>query len=169
LQREIASLKKQPGLEKTPDTKESVLIGIVLIGARAAIIERAPENLRRETKAAQDEYVRLITAYQRNAFPKLRKAQGKVWKDSLWENDINVAILGPSNSTVRFTAGMFAANRNIKAAHEAASETLVTLRFKKDSYEWYRGAAGYEYAMDGPADDVIATFSAGGGWRPIKI
>jgi hypothetical protein len=93
LQREIASLKKQPGLEKIPDTKESVLIGIVLIGARAAIIEDAPENLRRETKAAQDEYVRLIKAYQRDAFPKLRKAHGKVWKDSLWENDINVAIL----------------------------------------------------------------------------
>lgn len=169
LQREIASLKKKPGLEEVPNTKESVLIGIVLIGARAKIIEDAPEKLRPETKAAQDEYVRLIKAYQRDAFPKLRKAQGKVWKDTLWENDIDVAILGPSNSTVRFTAGMFAANRNIKAAHEAAAETLAALRFRKDSYEWYRGARGYEYTMDGPADDVIATFSEGGGWSPLAL
>jgi hypothetical protein len=64
---------------------------------------------------------------------------------------------------------MFAANRNIKAAHDAASETLVTLRFRKDGYEWYRGAAGYEYTIDGPADDVIATFSEGGGWNKIEI
>lgn len=169
LQREIASLKKQPGLETIPDTKESILIGIVLISARAQIIEDAPENLRPETKAAEDEYVRLIKAYQRDAFPKLRKAQGKVWKDTLWENDIDVAILGSSNSTVRFTAGMFAANRNIKAAHDAAAETLSALRFKKDSYEWYRGAAGYEYTMDGPADDVIATFSESGVWSPLEI
>jgi hypothetical protein len=169
LQREIASLKKQPGLKEIPDSKDSVLIGIVLIGARAQIIEKAPKNLRPETKAAEVEYIRLIKAYQRDAFPKLRKAQGKVWRDTLWENDIDVAILGPSNSTVRFTAGMFAANRNIKAAHEAASDTLAALRFKKDSYEWYRGAAGYEYTMDHPADDAIATFSEGGGWSPLEF
>jgi hypothetical protein len=167
LQREIASLKKEPGLRDVPSTKEGVLIGVVLIGARAKLLEDAPQNLRAETKAAQAEYVRLIKAYQRDAFPKLRMAQGKVWKEALWENDIDVAILGPSNSTLRLTAGMFAANRNIKATHEAAAETLRSLRFRKNSFEWYRGADGYQYSMNGPADDVVASFSESGQWVPL--
>jgi hypothetical protein len=169
LQREIASLKKEPSLRDVPSTKEGVLIGVVLIGARVKILEDAPKNLRAETKAAQAEYVRLIKAYQRDAFPKLRMAQGKVWKEALWENDIDVAILGPSNSTVRLTAGMFAANRNIKATHEAAAETLRSLRFKKNSFEWYRGADGYQYTMDVPADDVVASFSESGMWIPLEV
>lgn len=169
LQREIASLKKEPGLQDVPSTKEGVLIGVVLIGARTRLLEDAPENLRPETKVAQAEYVRLIKAYQRDAFPKLRIAQGKVWKEALWENDIDVAILGPSNSTLRLTAGMFAANRNIKATHEAAAETLRSLRFRKNSFEWYRGADGYQYTMDGPADDVVASFSESGQWVPLEI
>lgn len=169
LQREIASLKKQPTLTEIPTNKEGVLIGVVLMGARSKILENAPANLRPETKLVQTEYLRLIKAYQRDAFPKLRKAQGKIWKDALWENDIDVAILGQANTTVRFTAGMFAANKNIKATHEIAGETLRTLRFKRDSYEWYRGADGYQYTMDGPDDDVIASFSDSGYWTPLDI
>jgi hypothetical protein len=169
LQREIASLNKEPSLRDVPSTKEGVLIGVVLIGARAKILEDAPKNLRAETKVAQAEYIRLIKAYQRDAFPKLRMAQGKVWKEALWENDIDVAILGPSNSTLRLTAGMFAANRNIKATHEAAAETLRSLRFRKNSFEWYRGADGYQYTMDGPTDDAVASFSESGQWMPLEI
>ncbi len=169
LQREIASLKKEPSLQDAPSTKEGVLIGVVLIGARTKLLEGAPENLRAETKVAQAEYIRLIKAYQRDAFPKLRMAQGKVWKEALWENDIDVAILGPSSSTLRLTAGMFAANRNIKATHEAAAETLRSLRFRKNSFEWYRGADGYQYTMDGPADEVVASFSESGQWIPLEI
>lgn len=168
IKREVASMKDGNTLTDIPTDRNGIMISAAVIGARAKIYKDRPKHDDPEIKAIEKEFVTLSTAYQRDAFPKLRKA----WADSLdevmWENDIDVATFGTGNKKVRFTGGAFAANRNIKAAHEALGDTPRILRFSEEMYEWYRGSDYQSYKYDDALSDGEWATLVGSGWQKLE-
>lgn len=168
LQREVDALKKHPRLVDIPHTKDELLMSAVLIGGRILIYNDAPAKLTPEEDKVRKEFRKLQVAYQRDAFPKLRKAQAKVLDNALWEQNVDVATIGPNSNTLRLTGGIFASNKGVKIAQENIADTLEILRFKQVRYEWYRGSEYQYYDLKPLADGTLATFSNGNRWVPIE-
>lgn len=82
---------------------------------------------------------------QISAYPQLRKAWGKQLGKKLWREDIEVKVFGKGNSTIQFTGGLFAANRNIEDFQKELSAALRDMRFKRIQYKWYEGDDEYTY------------------------
>ena len=72
----------------------------------------------------------------------LRKNYINSQRRNLWENDIDV---NGSGTTITFTAGMFAANKNISSFHDMVGPALRLLKFKQVRYKWYKGDDEYTY------------------------
>lgn len=172
LKREIKSMRENPKMERVAGAEENdiyVSVNTALIATRAKLLADAPSKLTPEIKALQREYIELHKLFQRDAFPRLRRIQGKLWTEKLWKNDIDVRVFGSKADRVMFTAGMFAANQNKQAAHDAALPTLRILRFRRDAYEWYQGSESAYWDLDALADEEIATVDSQNNWRPIKM
>ena len=152
LQREVDSLKKKPRLIDIPTTKDEVLMALVLIGGRVKIYQDAPAKLTPQDDKVRTEFRRLQSAYQVDAFPKLRKAQAEVLDRLLWEQDVRVKAIGDRSRTLRFTGAIFASNKGIKVAQENMGDTIDMLRFKQVRYEWYSGSE-YQYYSYKPLED----------------
>lgn len=103
---------------------------------------------------------RAMAQKQAAAFPAMRAGYGRIKDEAMWESDMDIAVQG---RTIRFTAGMFAANRNIQTMQNAAQETLHQLRFRNSRYEWYRGSDWQGYTMETPGDAEI------GYWNGISF
>jgi hypothetical protein len=172
LRREIKSMRENPKMESLADAQEDdvyVTVNTALIATRARLLADAPPKLTPELNALQREYIELQKLFQRDAFPRLRRIQAKIWREKLWKNDIEVRVFGSRADRVMFTAGMFAANQNKQAAHDAALPTLRILRFRRDAYEWYQGSESAYWDLGSLADDEIATVDSQNNWRPIKM
>lgn len=112
-----------------------------------------------EVKADMQRLRRTLAEKQRQSFPQMRAGFGKAMGRELWENDVEVTVQGAGNRTVRFIAGMFAANRNIAAGQQAAQEVTSQLRFRRTQFEWYRGSEYTYYTLDTPDDGAVGTWS----------
>ena len=93
------------------------------------------------TKTLERKLIRL----QKRNYPQARLAYQKMLKRKLWENDIYVSISGSANTTLNFVVGVFAANKNKKDMQESITKILSSLRFKKTTYRWYKGAEEFTY------------------------
>lgn len=100
-----------------------------------------------------------LSSFQQRALPKLRQSFKQVASQMLWEQDIEVGLVG--NSTIVFVGALFAANANIKQVQEQVHELLTKLRFKHARYQWYRGSRGSVYTLGTPADAVVAVYDNG--------
>jgi hypothetical protein len=109
---------------------------------------------------------RLASRAQADAFPRLRKLQGEFYDKKLWENDIDVSVSGPRNTTIRFVGGLFAANSNIKAFAETANDTIRALRFARVEFQWYRGSDVTYYTYTPLKDTTLATIE-GNDWEQV--
>lgn len=96
-----------------------------------------------------------LSRKQSALFPKMRSTYARHLAQTLWENDVEVVASGGGNKRIRFIAGMFAANRNIASAQNAAAPMLRDLRFSRSQYEWYRGSEYTYYDMDPEADGHV--------------
>lgn len=115
-----------------------------------------------DAAVARATLIKAISAKQISTFPKLRSAYAAIVDQEMWSIDVDVAALGAGNRTIRFTGARFAANRNIGDAQAAAARSLSSLRFKKASYEWFRGARQSQYYdMTSPADGDVGTWKYG--------
>jgi len=94
-----------------------------------------------------------VTEYQKKNFPKIRKQCAKVMAEVLWEHDAYVTTAGSRSEIVNFSAGLFAANKNIKDFHEQTAPTLRMYRFKEFRYRWYKEASEYTYYKETPPND----------------
>lgn len=104
---------------------------------------------------------RLSTAQQR-ILPGLRLGFRKRAGEILWEHDTYVSLSGDGNRIINISAGMFAANANIKATQEQIAEVLTKLRFKEVRYRWYKEADEYTfYKLDTPPDAKLTYFLHG--------
>lgn len=168
LQREVEALRKSPRLDRVPTDRSGLFTEIALISGRIAIFQDVPARLTREEGEVREQFQRLQAAYQRDAFPKLRKAQASLLRNALWEHDVEVAAVGARSENLRLTGGIFASNRGIKIAQDALGDALQMVRFKRVTYEWYRGSRDTYYDLDPPADGVLAIFGANTRWLPIS-
>ena len=99
---------------------------------------------------------RTLAEVQARAFPRFRDAYGPLARAKLWENDMEVRTGGRGFRTIQFTAGAFAANRNIAEFQQGVQEVLDLFRFKRAEYRWYRDAREYStYTLETPADTDI--------------
>lgn len=115
-----------------------------------------------DAAVARATLIKAISAKQISIFPKLRSAYAALVDQEMWRIDVDVAALGAGNRTIRFTGARFAANRNIGDAQDAAARLLSSLRFKKASYEWFRGARQSQfYDIASPADSDVGTWKYG--------
>lgn len=168
LKREIASMRKQPRMTAVPNTKTDMLLALAVMGARAkAYKDSGPPELDADTKRLRAEYRSLAIAYQQDAFPKLRKAQAKIFAAAMWEQNIDVAAIGERSKILRFTGAIFASNQAIAVARDSVAETILLLRFDQDRYEWYRGSEYTYFKRSALSDATFADFT-GTAWEPIE-
>lgn len=103
-----------------------------------------------------------LSTSQTRLLPRLRLGFRKRAGELLWEHDAYVSVSGDGNKIIHFTAPMFAANANIKAAQEQLTEILTKLRFKQVHYRWYKGAdESTYYKLDTPLDAKLTYFLYG--------
>lgn len=167
LQREVDDLKENPRMSSVPPDRVELLLSGALIGARMKIYNEAPAELTEEDEKVRAEFRKLQSAYQRDAFPKLRKAQAEVLRKALWEHDIEVAATGARNENLRFTGAIFASNAGIKVAQENIGDSLEIMRFKQARYERYRGSKYTYFDLKPLADGELATFN-GSRWTALQ-
>ncbi|MEP2988018.1 MAG: hypothetical protein ABJN65_17230 [Parasphingorhabdus sp.] len=171
LEREIQSMRQNPTMTDDDDVIQDevyVTVNAALLATRAKLLAEAPYEIKSETENLRQEYIKLHKAYQRDTFPKLRQMQAKIWRNKLWENNVEVRVSGSKADRITFTAAMFASNRNKSAMQETVLPTLKLLRFRRASYEWYRGSQAPYWDLETLADGEIATIDSQNNWRPIK-
>lgn len=86
----------------------------------------------------------------------MRLTYKKITQSLLWEDDINVEILGKRNTTLQFTGRAFTTNKNIKEVQNSCSDMVNKLRFKTINYKWYKYDDEYTYfTLDTPKDSDL--------------
>lgn len=104
------------------------------------------ENLdNTEVKKLHSRFVKKLEALQVSEFPKLRKAYAQIVKDKLWVENIEVEVSGGRYTTLQFTGGTFASNRNKQEFQTTLSDILYEFRFKRVNYKWYEYDDEYTY------------------------
>lgn len=66
LTREIAALRQNPTMGDISEDRSGVFLGVTLIGARAELLARAPDDVRPETRQLETEYRSLQETFQRD-------------------------------------------------------------------------------------------------------
>ena len=143
-----------------PDSMANIRLSLAAFESGARTLADGREHTGdAEIKAGLQRLRRDLSEKQRQALPQMRAGFGKAMGQELWENDVEVTVQGAGNRTVRFIAGMFAANRNIAAGQQAAQEVTSQLRFRRTQFEWYRGSEYTYYTLDTPDDGAVGTWS----------
>lgn len=156
LQREIEGLEKDSDLSKNVSSIDGITIVIALYKVYASVIKEGKESSDIEEQTLAKKLEKMVINSQIKVFPKLRLIYYRIIKEKLWENDIEVKIIGSTNRTLQFTGGLFAANKNIQDTQSALHEVLSFLRFKQIQYKWYSGDDEYTYYnIESPKDSEI--------------
>lgn len=148
-----------------PETVEGIVLASALFQSWAEVAADAASGaLSSDEQAARNTLIAELSALQRKWLPVLRDAYGPAARRRLWEVDGKARTVGTGFRTVQFTAAEFAANRNIKAMHEATYPLLLQLRFTRAEYRWFDQAPEYTYyEIDPPNDSEV------GVWRSLRF
>lgn len=102
-------------------------------------------------------------------FPVFRDAYGPIMRKALWEADGKAKMFGNGFRIVEFVNGLFAANRNIKQAHESVSPMLIMLRFTRAEYKWFQQAREYSYfTLEPPSDGQLVDWNTNGSFMLVN-
>lgn len=145
LKNNIKSLDGDDITSSPLNSAQEFTIAVALFKAYAITINENKNNKDKEIQNLVSELENKVTKSQIKNFPKLRKAYFEFIKDKLWENDIIVSLSGRNNTTLSFTGGYFAANKNIATTQESLNEMLNYLHFKRTEYRWYKGEDEFTY------------------------
>lgn len=147
-----------------PSTELVIISNLAALDAAARVLNDGEKFAADpEAREAMAKLRRTMVQKQTAAFPAMRAGYGRIKDEAVWENDMDINVSG---RTIRFTAGMFAANRNIASIQNAAQEVLYRLRFRNSRYEWYRGSDWQGYTMETPGDAEIG-FWNGNSFTPV--
>lgn len=146
----------------------------LVITTNLATLDQAARLLSDGEKFAAEAEVRPLMAKLRRAmaqkqtaaFPAMRAGYGRIKDAAVWENDMDITVQGGGNRTIRFIAGMFAANRNIAQFDRNVRPVLSQMRFRRTQYEWYRGSAYSYYTLETPGDAEIG-YWVGSTFMPV--
>lgn len=131
----------------------SIQIEMALFVVWADLAEEAIDHTDSEINKLGDKLNSKLIHLQRRELPMLRKAYGDILKKKLWTEDIEVHTKGSSHSTIEFTGGLFASNKNIQATQETLREMFTLLRFRRVNYKWYKYDDEYTYYSLNPESD----------------
>lgn len=145
LQNNLKGIKEGSDLTKNVSSVDGVVIVLALYKVYSSIITEGKESKNPDEQMLAKQLEKEVVKSQIKTFPKLRLIYGKLMKEKLWENDIDVKILGSDNKKLQFTAGYFASNKNIQQTQTTLQDMLLNLRFKQTQYKWYSGDDEYTY------------------------
>ena len=169
LRRMIADVK---ATKATPrwDSLQDVAITLAVIDMWALTLDKgATRTLSDEEATLYSELLSQTSAKQRQLLPIVRDQYGPIMRQELWEADGKARTVGAGYRTVKFIAGEFAANRNIKSTHEAAYETLMRLRLTRAEYHWLDSDyAEYQYYTLKPPSDGDVVIWTGSRFREVR-
>lgn len=155
LENNIKSLNNDD-LAKDIKSVDEIVIAVAIYKAYVSIVREGQLSENPEEQKLAKELERKVSKSQVKNFPKLRLAYYKLIKEKLWVNDIDVNVGGAKNTTLQFTAGIFAANKNIQETQNTLSEMFSNLRFKQIQYRWYKGDDEYTYYnIKSPKDSEV--------------
>lgn len=132
----------------------SIVVEIALFHAWAKLINEGLEHSDSEIVNASKKMEAKAKSIQKKEFPKIRKEYGKLMKEEMWEQNIEVKTLGRNYTTLEFIGGIFASNKNKKDVMESLSDMLHKLRFKRVNYKWYKYDDEYTYYTLKSKDDT---------------
>jgi len=158
LKKEIKSIKKFNGNEYRNEIS-SLVIEVALFSTWGRMADTAKNSdnktIRKQGKNIEYHLKRL----QIKEFPRIRANYGKILKNKLWEQDITVSVFGKRKTTLQFTGGTFAANKNKQDFQSTLSKTFNDFRFKRVNYKWYKYDDTYTYyTLDSDKDSKIKLY-----------
>jgi hypothetical protein len=86
-----------------------------------------------------------LVAKQVSEYPKIRQAYAEIARKTLWQEDIDVTLSGPNDTTLTLTGAIFASNKGIAAVHVNLEKVVEELRFKRVNYKWIEHDEDYQY------------------------
>jgi hypothetical protein len=86
-----------------------------------------------------------LVAKQVSEYPKIRQAYAEIARKTLWQEDIDVTLSGPNDTTLTLVGAIFASNKGIAAVHVNLEKVVEELRFKRVNYKWIEHEEGYQY------------------------
>lgn len=146
LETEVAAFEKKPFDGSIYRTElSSMQIELALFLLWGDMILQGENSSNPDEQKLAEKLKKQVLAVQKKELPILRKEYGTFAKNTLWEEDIDVYVSGTGNTTINFSGGLFAANKNIKEFQESMSKVLNEFRYKQVRYRWYKGASEYTY------------------------
>jgi hypothetical protein len=86
-----------------------------------------------------------LVAKQVSEYPKIRQAYAEIARKALWQEDIDVTLSGPNDTTLTLVGAVFASNKGIASVQVNLEKVLEELRFKRVNYKWVEHEEGYQY------------------------
>jgi hypothetical protein len=150
-----------------PETELVINLNLETLDAAARVL-RDGEKFASDPEAreAMAKLRRTMVQKQTAAFPAMRAGYGAIKDRAVWENDMDITVQGGGNRTIRFIAGIFAANRNIARFEETVRPVLSQMRFRRTQYEWYRGSAYTYFTLETPGDAEVGYWT-GSTFTPV--
>jgi len=159
LEREISSLTKGIDFSGYRGSVDLMQIELILFGTWSTIINEAKNSENAEIKALSLKLKGLVEKIQKKEFPILRKGYSDVADKLMREQDIDVYSSSSKSTTINFTEGIFAANKNKQDFQNQVYDILKMFRFKQSRYRWYKGEDEYTYySIYNGKDTDLVTF-----------
>ena len=156
LNRELKSFDKPFNGSNYRSDLASVQIEMAVLGAWGNFIRKGLASDDKEVLDLAKKLKLKVSSLQKTEFPQMRKACTKLLAEKMWENDMYISSEGAPYTTLNLTAGVFAANKNIKQIQTTLYEALVQYRFKQTRYRWYKDQDEFTYyTIESPNDDEI--------------
>lgn len=131
----------------------SLTIEVALFSTWGRLIEKAKDHKSKTIRRLGIQMKSYLKKLQIKEFPRIRSEYAKLVDEKLWSENIDVSKYGTS---ITFTGGIFASNRNIEDFQSTIRRTLSDFRFKRANYKWYEYDDEYTYyTIYSPKDSEI--------------
>lgn len=158
LQLELKSIKTFNGSEYRGDVSSlNIEVALFSVWGKMANDAKNHENLK--ISALGKSIEQNLRSLQVREFPKIRDNYAKIVKNKLWEQNIDVQCFGSQKTTLQFTGGIFASNKNKQDFQTTLSEIFRDFRFNRVNYKWYEYDDSYTYyTIKSDKDSEIKTY-----------
>ena len=162
LEKDIESYKQElKGIKEFNGTDyrgaiTSLTIEVALFSTWGRLIEKSVDHKSKTVRNLGIQMKSHLKKLQIKEFPRIRSEYAKLVDEKLWSEDIDVSKYGTS---ITFTGGIFASNKNIQDFQSTISSTLSDFRFKRANYKWYEYDDEYTYyTISSPKDSEIKVY-----------
>ncbi len=126
-------------------TNVAIQVQSVVFSTYASDVVEGDNSSSTEDNRLALELRKKLIAKQVSEFPKMREAYAEVARKALWQEDVDVILSGPNNTTLTFVGAVFASNKGIATLHSSVEKVAEELRFKTVNYKWIKHDEDYQY------------------------